>query len=100
MATPSRRPATPPARAAPKGFEVAADSVRPERRARVRVTVNGQTMELAPGTTLADVVAMTCESDRGVAVAVGREVVPRSTWASVPVREGALIEVVTAAAGG
>jgi len=35
-----------------------------------------------------------------VAVAVDREVVPRSTWERVVVREGAEVEVVAAAAGG
>jgi sulfur carrier protein len=68
--------------------------------AGIRATVNGEAADLAAGTTLAEVVAMVCESDRGVAVAVGREVVPRSAWPSFRVRDGAFIEVVTAAAGG
>lgn len=63
-------------------------------------TVNGQRVELAAGTTVAEVVAGLCPSGRGVAVAVDREVVPRSRWPEVVVAEGATIEVVTAAAGG
>jgi sulfur carrier protein len=37
---------------------------------------------------------------RGVAVAIDGEVVPRSTWASTTVPDGASVEIVTAAAGG
>lgn len=62
--------------------------------------LNGEEVDLAEGTTVADVVARVCVSDRGVAVAVDREVVPRSDWGRVRVSEGARIEVVTAAAGG
>ncbi len=66
----------------------------------MRATVNGEDVELADGSTVADVVARLCPSDRGVAVAVDREVVPRSVWDTVVVTEGASVEVVTAAAGG
>ena len=37
---------------------------------------------------------------RGVAVALDGEVVSRSAWAQTPVRDGALIEVVSAIQGG
>jgi sulfur carrier protein len=66
----------------------------------MRVVVNGEAVTLADGATVADVVAGLCPSDRGVAVAVDREVVPRSQWAEITVAEGASVEVVTAAAGG
>jgi sulfur carrier protein len=66
----------------------------------MRATVNGAAIELAEGTTVATVVAGLCPSDRGVAVAVDREVIPRSAWDHVVLTEGALVEVVTAAAGG
>jgi sulfur carrier protein len=65
-----------------------------------RATVNGRETELAAGTTVADVVAALCPTGRGVAVALDREVVPRSSWGAVVVPEGAAVEVVTAAAGG
>lgn len=64
------------------------------------VTLNGRPAELPDGSTVADVVAGVCPSGRGVAVAVDREVVPRSRWADTVPRPGAVIEVVTAAAGG
>jgi sulfur carrier protein len=66
----------------------------------VEVTVNGQARRLAPGTTVAEVVASVCGTCGGVAVALGREVVPRSEWDRLVVPEGAAVEVVTAAAGG
>ncbi len=66
----------------------------------VEITVNGDPVVVAGTATVADLVAERCPSPRGVAVAVGREVVPRSQWARVAVEAGAQVEIVTAAAGG
>lgn len=66
----------------------------------VAVTVNGQPAELAPATTVAALVADYCTSERGVAVAIDREVVPRSAWATREIGTGARVEIVTAVAGG
>ena len=76
------------------------DGVRPGTQAGVRALVNGEWLALRPGATVADVVAALAGSGRGVAVAVDREVVPRSSWDTAVVPDGARIEVVTAAAGG
>ena len=64
--------------------------------------VNGEPVLVAAGATIADVVAQLLDGDppTGVAVAVDRCVVPRSEWATTPARAGALVEVVSAAAGG
>jgi sulfur carrier protein len=64
--------------------------------------VNGELVEVATGSTIADVVAalLAEEDPKGVAVAVDRCVVPRSQWDSTPARAGSLVEVVSAAAGG
>jgi len=64
--------------------------------------LNGEPMEVRPGTTIADLVAsLTSQDDpRGVAVAVDRCVIPRSEWSATPARDGSLVEIVTAAAGG
>lgn len=62
--------------------------------------VNGEVRRLRPGTTIAEIVEMLGGTGRGVAVAVGREVVPRATWLRVTVEPGADVEVVTATAGG
>jgi len=66
------------------------------------LSVNGEPVEIRPGATIADLVAdLTGHDDpKGVAVAVDRFVVPRSEWATTPVRAGSLVEVVSAAAGG
>jgi len=66
----------------------------------VRVLVNGDELALATGTTVEQLVEAVCEATRGVAVALDREVVPRSSWARVVVTDGSVVEVVAAAAGG
>jgi sulfur carrier protein len=66
------------------------------------LTVNGDALDLPAGSTVADVVARLIGTGdpKGIAVAVEREVVPRSAWGSTVVTGGSRIEVVTAAAGG
>jgi sulfur carrier protein len=66
------------------------------------VSVNGDPMTLPEGSMVSDVVVRVLEGaePKGVAVAVDREVIPRSEWPTTPVRPGAPIEIVTAAAGG
>ena len=51
---------------------------------------------------ISDVVARLLEGaePKGIAVAVDLDVIPRSEWPTTPVRPGAPIEIVTAAAGG
>jgi sulfur carrier protein len=66
------------------------------------VTVNGDALTVADGTTIADLVVQLTGRDepKGIAVAVDRCVIPRSEWASTRAQAGAPIEIVTAAAGG
>jgi sulfur carrier protein len=68
----------------------------------IALSVNGEPVRVALGSTIADLVTrLTEEVDpKGVAVAVDRSVVPRSEWATTPARAGSLVEVVSAAAGG
>jgi sulfur carrier protein len=66
----------------------------------VLATVNGQERRLDAATTVADLVGLLVPGGRGVAVAVDREVVPRSAWASTVLTDGAVVEIVSAAAGG
>jgi sulfur carrier protein len=68
----------------------------------VIVTVNGERHELAPGATVASVVELldVAPDARGVAVALDGEVVARSRWSRVQLRDGALIEVLAAIQGG
>ena len=64
------------------------------------VLLNGVVIEVAPGATLADVLAAHGVPERGVAVAMAGEVVPRAAWASTRLREGSVLEVLTAVQGG
>lgn len=64
------------------------------------VLLNGVVTEVAPGASLADVLAAHGVPDRGVAVALSGEVVPRTAWASTRLRDGAVLEVLTAVQGG
>jgi len=67
----------------------------------VKVSVNGVEQELATGATVADVVRSLVESpERGVAVALDGEVVPRSRWQATGLREGQAVEVLRAVQGG
>jgi sulfur carrier protein len=68
----------------------------------VIVHVNGEARDLRDGATVAEVVAAlgVASDTRGVAVAVEREVVPRSAWAATVLSSGARVEVLTAIQGG
>ncbi len=64
------------------------------------VTVNGAHTEVDLGATVADVVHALDAARRGVAVAVGGEVVPRGEWERRVLDEGERVEVVQAIQGG
>jgi sulfur carrier protein len=68
----------------------------------VIVHVNGEPREVDDGTTVAGVVdALGAAGEpRGVAVAVGAEVVPRGEWSRRPLRDGERVEVLRAIQGG
>lgn len=68
----------------------------------MRVTVNGEPVELDAGATVRDAAAaIGAEAEaRGVAVAVDGEVVPRSELGRRPLRDGQRVEVVAAIQGG
>jgi len=67
----------------------------------MNVELNGNPAELEQGATVADAVGATgAESERGVAVAVDGEVVPRSEWATTRLEDGQRVEVLRAAQGG
>jgi sulfur carrier protein len=64
------------------------------------VTLNGEPRELPQGATVETAVRELGEPDRGVAVAVDGEVVPRGNWASTRVHDGQQVEVLRAVQGG
>ena len=66
------------------------------------ITVNGERRELSTGATVETRVASlpAAPDGRGVAVAVGGEVVPRTAWSATELSEGARVEVLVAVQGG
>jgi sulfur carrier protein len=66
----------------------------------MNVQINGELAEVADGANLDELVSSRVESSRGVAVAVNRDVVPRSAWASTRLAAGDQIEILNATQGG
>lgn len=64
------------------------------------VSVNGEPRAIAPGTTVAALVATMTSATKGVAVAVNEDVVPRSAWPVTVLGAGDRVEVLTAVQGG
>ena len=66
----------------------------------MQVWINGEQRELADGARVRDALVALGAPENGVAVAVDGEVVPRAEWPSVPLADGARVEVLTAVQGG
>jgi sulfur carrier protein len=68
----------------------------------MKIVLNGEPRELRSSATVVDAVDASGapESRDGVAVAVGGEVVPRSSWADRTLAEGDQVEVLQAVQGG
>jgi sulfur carrier protein len=66
----------------------------------MRLTVNGADRDMAGEPDVAALVTELTGERRGIAVAVNGAVVPRSAWASVRLRDGDRVEVLSAAQGG
>ena len=64
------------------------------------LVVNGERREVADGITVADVVGSLTAEQRGVAVALDGEVVPRSDGSTTRPAEGQQVEVLRAVQGG
>jgi sulfur carrier protein len=66
------------------------------------IVVNGRPRELPSGTTVSALLEAldVPGGERGVAIAVDAEVVPRGEWATTTVGEGARVEVLRAIQGG
>lgn len=62
--------------------------------------VNGRPTDLAPDTTVGQLVDDLVAERRGIAVAVDGEVVPRTAWDDTIVPPDGEVEVLTAAQGG
>jgi sulfur carrier protein len=68
----------------------------------VKVQLNGEETEVQDGATVRTLLAhfQLPAGDRGVAVAIDREVVPRGGWETHEVPAGAHVEIVNAIQGG
>ncbi|MFF0781530.1 MULTISPECIES: sulfur carrier protein ThiS [unclassified Streptomyces] len=66
----------------------------------MRVSVNGERREIAPGTALDALVRTLTAAPSGVAAAVNETVVPRARWAATTLLDGDRVEVLTAVQGG
>ncbi len=68
----------------------------------MKVVLNGESIELRDGATVAAAVESLelPGAGRGVAVAVDAEVVPRGQWAGTELHEGARVEILRAIQGG
>ena len=66
----------------------------------MKITLNGATHELEPGSTVEQAVAAVTSETRGVAVAVNEAVVARGEWATSVLEPGDRVEVLIAVQGG
>ena len=66
----------------------------------MNVRLNGTTRTFADGIMLSELLMQLCVPEDGVAVAVDRQVVPKSEHAHTRVIEGSDIEVIRAVGGG
>lgn len=66
----------------------------------MNVVLNGEPRPLDDGATVGDLLRSLDVGERGVAVAVDAEVVPRGEWEHRTLGEGAHVEVVHAVQGG
>jgi sulfur carrier protein len=68
----------------------------------VTIELNGERVEVEEGSSVADAVerAGAAAQPRGIAVAVDGEVVPRSAWERIGLRDGQRVEVLGAIQGG
>lgn len=66
----------------------------------MNIIVNGEPRTVPPDLTVADLVDDLGLPSRGIAVAVGRAVVPRTQWGRAVIVPGAEVDIVTAMQGG
>lgn len=66
----------------------------------ITLTLNGEACQLPAGITVAELLRRMTVGEKGVAVAVNRSVVPRSTWERSHLGDGDRVEILNAAQGG
>jgi thiamine biosynthesis protein ThiS len=68
--------------------------------ATLRITINGEPHRLPAGSHVCDLIGQLGLDGRRVAVAIGREVVPRSEHGLRQLRDGDRVEILEAVGGG
>ena len=66
----------------------------------VSITVNGEPRDVRAGMSVAQLIKCVTDQDKGIAVAVNGEVMPRREWPAVSLADRDQVEVVTAVQGG
>ena len=66
----------------------------------MKIVLNGEEREIAPATSLVQLLELAGYAQRRVAIEINREIVPRSRHASHTLRPGDRIEIVHAIGGG
>ncbi|MDJ0958375.1 MAG: sulfur carrier protein ThiS [Arenicellales bacterium] len=66
----------------------------------MNITVNGDSIEVPAGHTLANLVMDLAVGDQRIAIEVNEQIVPRSTYEAYNLKPGDHVEVVTAIGGG
>ena len=66
----------------------------------MRITVNGQAMDVADALTVAELLERLAVTQTYTAIAVNRDVTPRSQYTTLVLREGDKIEIVRPMGGG
>jgi sulfur carrier protein len=66
----------------------------------MKIVLNGETRQVAPGSTLSEMLAAAGYANRRIAVEINREIVPKSVHEQRLIRDGDHIEVVHALGGG
>lgn len=64
------------------------------------ITINGEAQTIPPGTTVSTLLSLLEMGGKRVAVAVNRDIVPRTRHAGVELRPGDEIEILEAVGGG
>lgn len=64
------------------------------------ITVNGESVDVPQGTTVATLMAARQLTPAGTAVAVDAVVVPASTWGDTVLEDGCSVDILTAVQGG
>ena len=70
------------------------------KKERMQIIVNNKEMEMAEGSTLSTLAEALRLPEKGVAVAVNNQMIPREEWSATSLQAGAQVVVIKAACGG